>query len=185
MIVELHPAGSNLKAIIKATKYPKSTVHDVVKQLKGGKGIGHSPCSPHKAKKRTPRFVAGLNKSIKANPSLSMAVPASRRSVSRRMVSRAIKEDLGLKSFVRERQHLLTSKMKEIRFKRGKKLKQLCKVNQGVVRLLSDESNFTVDRAFNPQNNCCLAQTKSNIPPVMKMKHPSQIMVFGLITSDG
>ncbi len=101
MIAELHSAGHDVKAIIKATKYPKLTVYDIVKWLKGGKGIGHSCCSPHKAKKRTPRFIAGLNKSIKANPSLSMAVLASRRLGSRRMVSRAIKEDLGLKSFVR------------------------------------------------------------------------------------
>ncbi len=74
--------------------------------------------------------------------------------------------------------------MKDIRFKREKKLKQLCKVNQGAVRLFSDESNFTVDGAFNSQNNCWLAQTKSNVPPVMKTKHPSKIVVFRLATSN-
>ncbi len=43
VIAELRSASNGVKAIIKATKYPKLTVYDIVKWLKGGKGIGHSP----------------------------------------------------------------------------------------------------------------------------------------------
>eukprot|EP00095_Tigriopus_kingsejongensis_P010263 maker-scaffold178_size283195-snap-gene-1.33 protein:Tk10263 transcript:maker-scaffold178_size283195-snap-gene-1.33-mRNA-1 annotation:"na+ pi-cotransporter family protein" len=38
VIAELHPAGNDAKAIIKATKYSKATVYCVIKRLKAGKG---------------------------------------------------------------------------------------------------------------------------------------------------
>jgi hypothetical protein len=108
VIAELHSAGNDAAAIIRVTKYPRSTVYDVIKRLNAGKGIGHSSCGPSKNKKRTGRFLFGLKRSIMANPAVSMSVHAARRSVSRRTIATAVKDDLGLKSYVRGRRHLLT-----------------------------------------------------------------------------
>ena len=47
--------------------------------------------------------------------------------------------------------------MKATRLERGQKLRQVCKVNPGIIKLFSDESNFTVDGAYNPQNNRWIA----------------------------
>lgn len=185
VIADLYAAGNNAANIVKVTKYPKRTVYDVVKRLKDGRGIEHKPCGPHKAKKRTKTFLAGLKRSIKANPAVSIRAHAARRGVSRKTMSKAIKEDLGLKSYVRGRRHLLTEKMKAVRLERSQKLRRICKVNPGVVRLFSDESIFTVDGAYNPQNDRWLSEQRSGIPHVMKTKNPAKIMVFGLITSDG
>ncbi len=185
VILELHSAGNSAKEIIASTKYPSKTVYRVVNKLKAGEGIEHKLCGPSKRKKRTKRFVAGLRKSIEANPALSMTVLASRRSVSRMTVSRAIKDNLELKSFIRGRRHLLTDKMKTTREERAKLLRRVCKANPGVIRLFSDESIFTVDGAYNPQNDRWLAPDRSSVPPVMRTKNPAKIMIFGLITSDG
>ncbi|TRY74574.1 hypothetical protein TCAL_15672 [Tigriopus californicus] len=149
--------------------------------LNGGKGIGRNPCGPHRAKKRTPTFLAGLNRSIQANPVVWMTVYEGRSSLSRRTVARTVEEDLKLKSYIRRRSHLLTKTMKETRIKRGKKLHRLCNVNPGIIKLFSDESNSIVD----PQNERWISGDKSNVPPALKTKFPSKIMAFGLVTSDG
>lgn len=68
VIAELHLAGNDAKAIIKYTNYPRATIYEVVKRLQPGRGIGHVPIGSHRAKKPTPMFLAGLKRSIKANP---------------------------------------------------------------------------------------------------------------------
>ena len=109
-----------------------------------------------------PTFLASLKKSILANPTVFMRVHADR-SVSCRTVGRAVKEDLALKSYIRGRRHLLTKKMKATRLERGKSRK--CKVNPGIIKLFSDESIFTVDGAYNPQNDRWISSTRKGIPP--------------------
>ncbi len=185
VIAELYLAGNDAKAIIKATNYCHATVYNVLKKLKAGQGIAHTPCGPHKAKKRTPMFLAGLKRSIKANPAVSMVAHAKRRSVSRRTMGRAIKEDLGLSTYVRGRCHLLTEKMKTVRLERGKKLRQICKNNPRTIRLFSDESIFTVDGVYNPKNDRWIAEERASVPPVMRTKYPIKIMIFSVISSDG
>jgi hypothetical protein len=75
--------------------------------------------------------------------------------------------------------------MKATRVERGRKLRRLLKNNPRTIKLFSDESNFTVDGAYNPQNDRWLSVDRSGVPPVMKTKFPAKIMVFGLVTSDG
>ena len=96
-------ARNDAKAIIKITKYCRGTVYNVVKRLKTVQDIGHTPCGPHRDKKQTPTFLAGLKRSIEANPALSVMVHTSRRSVSRRTNARAIKNDLNMSSYIRVR----------------------------------------------------------------------------------
>ena len=96
-----------------------------------------------------------------------------------------MKEDLELKSYIRGRCHLLTKKMKATRLERGKKLRHKCKVNPGIIKLFSDESIFTVDDAYNPQNDRWISSTRKGISLMMKTKKPSKILIFGLITSNG
>eukprot|EP00095_Tigriopus_kingsejongensis_P010904 maker-scaffold348_size200312-snap-gene-0.28 protein:Tk10904 transcript:maker-scaffold348_size200312-snap-gene-0.28-mRNA-1 annotation:"glycoprotein-n-acetylgalactosamine 3-beta-galactosyltransferase 1-like isoform x3" len=165
VIADLHAAGNDAATIVKVTNYPKRTVYDVVKRLKDGRGIEHKPCGPHKAKKRTKTFLAGLKRSIKANPAVSIRAHAARRGLSRKTMAKAIKEDLGLTSYVRGRRHLLTEKMKAVRLERSRKLRRICKSNPGVVRLFSDESIFTVDGAYNPQNDRWLSEERSDVVP--------------------
>ncbi len=110
VIAELYWAGNNAKAIINTTMYARSIVFDVIKHLKAGKGVAHAPCGPHKAKKRTPTFLAHLKRSVDANPVVSMASHARCHGVNAGTVGRAIKEDLKLTTYIRGHQHLLTEK---------------------------------------------------------------------------
>ena len=52
-------------------------------------------------RKRTKTFLAGLKRTLKLDPTQPMSKLAQKRSVSRSNISRAVKEDLGMKSYVR------------------------------------------------------------------------------------
>ena len=84
VIAELYRAGNYATEIIKATERAKSTVYRIVLYLKPGKGVERKPHDSRndiKRKlynsrsdiKRTLCFLAGLKRSIKVNPSESMA----------------------------------------------------------------------------------------------------------------
>ena len=73
VIAELYSAGKCARKIIKATGHAKSTVYRIVSCLKAGKGVERKPHDSRSDIKRTPRFLAGLKRSIKANLSQSMA----------------------------------------------------------------------------------------------------------------
>ena len=84
IIAKLYRAGNCVTEIIKATGHAKSTVYRIVSCLKTEKGVErkrHDLRSDIKRKpynlrseiKRTPCFLAGLKRSIKANPWKSMA----------------------------------------------------------------------------------------------------------------
>ena len=72
VIAKLYRAGNCETEIIKATGYAKSTVYRIFSCLKAGKGVERKPHDSKSDIKRTPRFLAGLKRSIKANPSKSM-----------------------------------------------------------------------------------------------------------------
>ena len=64
----------------------------------------------------------GLKRTLKAEPSQSMSKLAQKRRVSRSTISRAVKEDLGMKSYVRRVRNLLTTRAKALRAERCPKL---------------------------------------------------------------
>ena len=101
VIQELHSAGNSAADIVWMTKYPKATVYRVIKQLKAGLGISRSPCGPSKAKKRTQTFLEGLQRSIEANPAISINTLAAQKGVARSTIQKAVKNDLGLRSFIK------------------------------------------------------------------------------------
>ena len=73
VITEWYRAGNCATEIIKATGYAKSTIYRIVSCLKAGKGVERKPYDSRNDIKRTPRFLAELKRSIKANSWKSMA----------------------------------------------------------------------------------------------------------------
>ena len=135
--------------------------------------------------KRTPRFVAGLKKSILSNPRTPMNKLARDRHVSSRTVRRAVKHDLGMRSYVRRRRNLLTEKAKEVRRERAPVLLNHLKTRGSHVTVFVDEKNFTVDEVANRQNSRVIAASPAEVPPVLESKHPASVMVFGAVACDG
>ena len=114
-VVKLYRAGQAPAAIVGLLKYPSRTVYSV---FKGFKVTGESIRKTHKPKSngmRTPRFLVGLKRSVDANPSMSMVKLAKKKNVSKATIFRAVKRDLGYKSFKLRVRHLLTTAHKESR----------------------------------------------------------------------
>lgn len=185
-IVVLARAGHSAAEIVRLTKLPSSTVYDVYEAFKE---TGKDKRRQHKLRsdaKRTPRFVAGLKRSITANPSTPMTTLAKNRCVSVSTISRTVRNDLGMKSYVRQRRHLLTAKAKAIREERCPKLLSFLKHNgASKVVVFVDEKKFVVDAEVNRQNSRVIAVDPSEVPPVFHTKNPASVMVFGAVASDG
>ncbi len=92
---------------------------------------------------------------------------------------------LSLKLFVRRKQHLITKKARERRLERGSKLFNYLKHNGSRVKIFSDKKFFTMDQYHNCRNNRWITIDPSDVPSINTMKHPAQVMVLGIITSDG
>ena len=121
-ICELRRTGSSVSDIIKNTGYAKSTVYRVVTAFDVEGKVQRSRHSPRSDRKRTKTFLAGLKRTLKSDPSQPMSKLAQKRSVSRSTISRAVKEDLGMKSYVRRVRNLLTTRSKALRAERCPKL---------------------------------------------------------------
>ena len=147
----MYCAGNCATEIIKATGYAKSTIYHIVPRLKAGKEV---ECKSHHSRsdiRRTPRFLAGLKRSIKANPSKSMASLAKICNVSKMTISKAIRVNISF--YVRRRRNILTAYLKEIREERSAFLLNHLKNHEGVICFFVDEKKFVVDKVAN-QSNC-------------------------------
>ncbi len=185
-ILELYRAGKGAKVISNLLKYPKTTVYDIIKRFRDK---GETKRKAHKQRsdsKRTPKFLDNLKRSVKSNPSTSMAELARRRNISTSTISRAINIDLGYKSFRLRVRHLLTEAQKEARVSRCRGLlSSLRSSASGSIRFFSDEKLFNVDRTCNRQNTRWICQDPEDVPMVYRTKNPSSIMVLGVISSTG
>lgn len=185
VIAELFHAGRKASEIIRDTGYAPRTVYRIVSNLRDGKGILRKAHSPRNDKIRTKRFLCGLKRSIAANPSQSMASLAKKRNVTKMTISKAVRKDLGMKSFCRRRRNILTAKSRAIRNERSLLLLNHLKHRGGDVRIFVDEKKFVVDEVSNRRNSRCIAKDSSCVPPVMESKFPASVMVFGAVASDG
>ncbi|QQP39315.1 Transposable element tcb2 transposase [Caligus rogercresseyi] len=176
-VIELHRAGRSAQEIISLLKYPSSTVYTIINRYKAT-GVQQVQTQPQK-------FLAGLRKSINAFPTKSMSALAKDRSVHRSTIFRAIKHDLGYKSYVMKVRHLLTDKMKATREARCRKILSSLKNTGGHLRFFCDEKIFTLDKKRNRQNDRWICREASEVPMVFRTKNPAAVMVLGVISSEG
>ena len=82
--------------------------------LKQGNGIQRKTYSPRSDKKRTKRFLVGLKLSIAPDLFELAAKLERKRNVSKVTISKAVRNDLTMKSYCRRRRNTLTAKSKAI-----------------------------------------------------------------------
>ena len=114
-----------------------------------------------------------------------MATLAKKRNVSKMTIYNAVRKDLMMKSFCKQRQNILTERSMKIWKERSHLLLNHLKHKGGAVRIFVDETKFVVDEVANYRNSRFIAKDPSCVPPVMRSKHPAFVMVFGVVASDG
>ena len=183
-ICELRRAGSSVSDIIMSTGYARSTIYRVVAAFDAEGKVQRSRHSPRSDRKRTKTFLAGLKRTLKSDPSQPMSKLAQKRSMSRSTISRAVNENLDMKSYVRRVRNLLTTRSRALRAERFPKLLNHLKHKGGHVRVFVDEKKFVVDEVANKQNTRIIAFDPSEVSPVMQIKNPASVMVFAAVGSD-
>ena len=147
--------------------------------------VQRSRHSPRSDRKRTKTFLAGLKRTLKSDPSQPMSKLAQKRSVSRSTISRAVNEDLGMKSYVRRVRNLLTICSRALRGEKCPKLLNHVKHKGGHVRVFVDKKKSVVDEVANRQNTRLIVFDPSDVIPVLQSKNPASVMVFAAVASDG
>lgn len=178
-------AGTQLSVIAKTVGVNIRTVRRLKKGKEEGKTIERAAGSGGHNKKRTKRFIKRLKSKIEADPTISIRRHANHLSVSDYTIRKAIKEDLGLKSFARVPRHLLTASLKEKRLARCKSIIHFLKSKPATVKIFSDKKIFTVDQVYNRRNDRFIASSTADVKGVFRTKHPAQVMVLGVLGSDG
>jgi hypothetical protein len=131
-------------------------------------------------------FITKINKSVEADPTLSIRKHAKKLKVADSTVRKGLKM-LGKKSLVRPPAPLLTDRLKQLRLERCKKLLNILKKSEPVptVKIFSDKKIFTVDQVYNRRNDRIIVDQGIPSTPVNTTKHPAGVMVLGVVASDG
>ena len=161
-----------------------SAVYAIRQAMVDGKGMQRKPGSCGQTK-RTNKFLRDLEAKIAQDPTKSMRRLASELKVAPGTVRRAVKSDLGLKSYARTPRHLLTEAMKTRRLERCRKVRSFLKKSVRTVIIFSDEKIFTVDAVVNRRNDRYLAESLADVKGTYRTKHPAQVMMLGVVASDG
>lgn len=183
-VADLLSAQVKPKSISEIVGVSLSTVYVIRQAMANGKTLQRKPGSSGQ-RKRTRRFLNDLKRKIKQDPTKSMRKLASELKVAPGTVRRAVKTDLGLKSYARTPRHLLTDAMKTRRLERCKKVRSFIKKCRKSVIIFSDEKIFTVDAVVNRRNDRYLAKSKADVKGTYRTKHPAQVMMLGIVASDG
>ncbi|XP_014780575.1 uncharacterized protein LOC106876512 [Octopus bimaculoides] len=130
------------------------------------------------------RLIKALKCKIPKDPAKSMRKIVIELEVDNKIIRNAVKYDLRLKSYTRTPKHLLTTAMKEKRLEWCKKIITWFKKKSSTVTIVSDEKIFTVD-VLNRRNDRFIAKSTAEVKGTFKTKHPAQVMVFGVVASDG
>ena len=101
--------------------------------------------------------------------------------ISRCPLSKVIKKDLGLSSYKLRKVHFLSDKIKQKRSVRSKGLVQRFTICGLENVPSSDEKLFTIEQAYNHQNNRILSTSSSTTPEELKYvkrtQKPASVMV--------
>jgi transposase len=184
-VSDLLRAQVDPKTISSIVGVTERTVHNIRKAINDGTGIRRKPRSGGSGKKRDEAFLETLVAKINKDPTTSMRKLVAELQVDPKTVRKAVHQDLGLKLYVRTPRHLLTDSMKARRLERARKVMGYIRRHGSTVRIFSDEKIFVVDAVINRRNGQCLAKSKDNVAGTFRTKHPAQVMVFGVVASDG
>ena len=100
-------------------------------------------------------------------------------------ISKAIRLDLNMNSYVRRRRNILTSYLKAITKERSNFLLNHLKSRGGVIHFFIDEKKFVADEVANWRNSRVIALSPFEVQSIMQSKNLASIMVYGGIASDG
>jgi len=187
-ILKALQAQTSIKDIVRDLGVLRQTVYNIKKRLETRGSTERKPGSGRPVSVVTSGFVKQIKQRIKRNPARTMRGMARELGVDEKSVRKAVKLS-GARSLARTKRFLLTETLKASRLARAKKILSMLKKNSPVI-LFTDEKYFTVDPVSNSRHDRYISDKHvSEVPDRVRFapqtKHPSQVMMFGLVSSDG
>lgn len=187
-IVKALQAQKTVKDIVEELGVPCRTVYRIKDRLKTRGTTKRKTGSGRPLSVVTSGFIEKIKQKVKRNPVLTMRGMARELGVNEKSVRKAVKL-LGARSLARTKRFLLTESLKASRLARAKKILSMLKKKSPVI-LFTDEKYFTVNPVSNSRHDRLVSDLHvSDIPAKVRfspqMKHPRQVMMFGLVSSDG
>ena len=188
-VVAFLQSGYSVPAIQKKFGISHATIFNIKKRLKVDGHVKRKSGSGAATTVSTPSLVSKIKYRIRTNPVRTMRGMARELGVSEHTVRNVVKKKLGARSLARTKKFLLSERLKALRVERCNKLLAILKKKKQVI-LFSDEKYFSVDQVSNSRTdrfitNLRLEDVPDHVRAVQKAKHPAQIMMFGLVASNG
>ena len=182
-------AGKSNKEVQEELNVSRKTIYNVKRYLKDRGTLARKSGSGTTKKVTTPRLINVVRSRVARNPIRSMRGMARELGVSDFTIRKIVKCNLKSKSFARNQKFLLTDRLKTSRLERCRKILAQFKKKTPIV-LFTDEKYFTVDPIVNSRTARYIAKGRAKDAPdhirsVQNSKHPAQIMMFGLVSSNG
>lgn len=115
-------------------------------------------------RKHTPRFLSGLKRSIESNPSKSLAKLSEDWGISKMTVSRVMRQDFYMRSYLRRHRDILIDRCKVIQAERSPKQIGHLKSRGGDARIFVNEKKFMTVEVANGQNSRVVAYGSFQVP---------------------
>ncbi len=191
-IIALHKCGKSAEEIFHLLKPLSINERFVFRTLQRYRETDDIADRPREGRPRTvrlPNVVHAVRERIRRNPLRKQKRLAVEMNVSKRSMSRILREDLQLGAYRRCVSHLLTARLRKIRADRCKKLLKRFKNNGHRRILFSDEKIFTIEEKINRQNDRVYAKTcyeaNEKAPRVTRAHHPPSVMVWWGVSYEG
>jgi len=178
-------AGLAQKEIAELAEVGIRTVQRLAAAKRAGNSMDRKSGSGTTRRVTDEAFIENLLERIITDPTVSLRQHARELNVSLDTIRRVVAE-LGFKSFVRRKHQLITNGAKDRRLTRARKLVAwLKKTPASTVKIFTDKKIFTVDQFHNRRNDRWIAIDKDDVQGICTTKHPQQVMVLGVLSSDG
>ncbi|QQP54502.1 Putative DD37D maT transposase, partial [Caligus rogercresseyi] len=191
-IVKLYQKEHSCRAIVEALKpmkVSKSNVSYTIQRFKETNSFADRPKSGRPRSVRTKKLVEATRIKIHRNNKRSIRKMALEVGVNREVMRKIVREDLGVKPYHLQKRQLLSDATVDKRLERSKVLRNWLKSRTRISIIWTDEKVFTLQAAFNSQNDRILAKDIRQVPvkdkTVFKRQKPASVMVWAGVTTCG
>ncbi|XP_059081941.1 uncharacterized protein LOC131879599 [Tigriopus californicus] len=188
-IICLHNQGLSERDIASRLLEAKSTVHDTVSRYKKTGTVEIKPRKPRFRPVRTRQLVNKVRNKLIRNPHRSLGDMSKEYEIPKTTLRRVLKFDLKKTCFKFTRRQVLSEATVAKRLQRGRIIRDKIACAPHPATIWSDEKIFTVQRAWNRQNDRFYACNLEDIPlynrSVFIRQHPAHVMVWAGVSDDG
>ena len=190
-IVNLYLQGKSQSEILNILNFPKTRrklIYRTIKRYMDTGSTSDRQRSGRPTSATTTQKIKVIRSRIQRNPQRSMRKMALELKIPRESVRTIVKSDLGLFPYKKRKVHFISAQIKIKMLARKALLARFASFGLDEI-LFSDEKLFTVEQAYNRQNDRILSSSLSSIPQeyrcVQRVQHPQSVMVWAGVSEKG